>query len=470
MIIPVILAGGSGTRLWPLSRQLHPKQMLKLTNEYTMLQNTVLRIKDAGDMSAPIVICNQKHRVIVADQLNAIGIEPSAMLLEPVGRNTAPAVAVAALKGAAIDPNVLIMILPADHLINDLSKFHNAIAAGAEYAAAGSLVTFGVIPDKPETGYGYIRKGSPAAGSEGAVSAGDSAGYFIEEFVEKPDLETARQYLASGNYCWNSGMFMFGAAAVLAEMNRFVPKIVSAAEAAFKKGRAGDDGFMLDAAEFDACPSDSIDYAVMEKTDRGVMIPFDAGWDDLGSWAAIWTVGEKDGAGNILSGDVITADVEDSLIFATRRLVAGVGLSKQVVVETPDAVLVANMENAQAVKNLVDQLKARGRPEAVSHTRIYLAWGQAEVLDPNKELCIRKLWIRPQKHISFSGHQHKMLSWMIIAGRAQLTTDTEQKELGPSDMRCLDAGADIRLENRQETDLVVLEVIHKMDLNTDHII
>lgn len=470
MIIPVILAGGSGTRLWPLSRQLHPKQMLKLTNRYTMLQNTLLRIKDVRDMVAPIVICNEKHRLLVAGQLKEIGVFPSAIFLEPVGRNTAPAVAVAALKAMSIDPDALIMILPADHLINDLAKFHNAIGAGGDYATAGSLITFGVIPDKPETGYGYIRKGAPANSRQEDIAPGEAAGYFIDEFVEKPDLETARGYLASGDYCWNSGMFMFGAGSVIDEMKRFVPEIVEACEASFQKGRADGDAFRLDSAEFGACPSDSIDYAVMEKTERGVMIPFDAGWDDLGSWAAIWAVGEKDADENILSGDVLTSEVDHSLIFSTRRLVAGVGLSRQLVVETPDAVLVASMEKAQAVKHIVDQLKESGRREAVRHPRIDLPWGSVEIIDPNEDLYIRKLIIHPQSHLSFSGHLHDNLSWMVSAGGGRLSINNEKREIGQSEMLRVDSDADVYLENPHSTDLVVLEVIQKLAKARDHLI
>ncbi|MBS3757262.1 MAG: mannose-1-phosphate guanylyltransferase/mannose-6-phosphate isomerase [Desulfobacterales bacterium] len=469
MIIPVILAGGSGTRLWPLSRRLYPKQMLKLTNNRTMLQNTLLRINGVKDMAPPMVICNEKHRLIVAEQLKGIGVLPSAIFLEPVGRNTAPAVAVASLKAASIDPGALIMILPADHLINDVAKFHQAIGAGADYAAAGSLITFGVIPDKPETGYGYIRKGAPAPVSEGNGGGGDGAGFYIDEFVEKPDLETARGYLASGDYCWNSGMFMFAAGAVMAEMKRFAPEIVNACEAAFQKGRADGDAFRLDEAEFGACPSDSIDYAVMERTGRGVMIPFEAGWDDLGSWAAIWAVGEKDGDENVISGDVLVSDVDHSLIFSSQRLVAGVGLSRQVVVETSDAVLVASMEKAQAVKHIVDHLKESGRREAVRHPWIYLPWGRAEIVDPNDELYVRKLMISPKRRIAFSGHGHGNLSWIFIAGGGWLSIDDEKREVGPPDMLCIDADADVCLENPYSTDLIVLEVIRKAAPDADHL-
>src|SRR6056297_3458710 len=410
MIIPVILAGGSGTRLWPLSRRLYPKQMLKLTNNRTMLQNTLLRINGVKDMAPPMVICNEKHRLIVAEQLKGIGVLPSAIFLEPVGRNTAPAVAVASLKAASIDPGALIMILPADHLINDVAKFHQAIGAGADYAAAGSLITFGVIPDKPETGYGYIRKGAPAPVSEGNGGGGDGAGFYIDEFVEKPDLETARGYLASADYCWNSGMFM-----------------------------------------------------------RVVLIRFVSGCDELCSWAGIWAVGEKVGDESVISGDVLVSDVDHSVIFSSQRLVAGVGLSRQVVVETSDAVLVASMEKAQAVKHIVDHLKESGRREAVRHPWIYLPWGRAEIVDPNDELYVRKLMISPKSRIAFSGHGHGNLSWIFIAGGGWLSIDDEKREVGPPDMLCIDADADVCLENPYSTDLIVLEVIRKAAPDADHL-
>ena len=479
MIIPVILAGGSGTRLWPLSRKLYPKQLLKLTNQYTMLQNTLLRLKDAADMAEPIVICNVQHRYLVSEQLADMGIRPAALYLEPMGKNTAPAVAVAAVKARSIDPQALIMILPADHLIRDTRKFHDAIQAAAAEAEKGALITFGVVPDRPETGYGYIRKGPPLSAANEKESKADSgaAAYAIDEFVEKPDLETARQYLASGEYCWNSGMFMFGAASVLDEMHRFVPEIADAAGASLQNARPAENPdpesegavWLLDAGAFGGCPSDSIDYAVMEKTERGGMIPFDAGWDDLGSWAAIWDVGEKDADGNILAGDVMTNDVQNSLIFSTKRLVAGVGLSNQVVVETPDAVLVADMARAQSVKHIVDRLKTENRKEANAHTRMLLSWGEIEVIDPAAEMHIRKIRLSPGAQLVFDGHSHAHLAWMIVSGSGRIGMDEERTEVLPGSLFPFAPDAGVRLFNSGSEPLVVLEMIRQMNPAADHL-
>lgn len=473
MIVPVVLAGGSGTRLWPLSRQLFPKQLLKLTNSYTMLQNTILRLSGAGDMAQPILICNEKHRLDVSAQLSEIGIAPSAVFLEPVGRNTAPAVAVAALEAIAMDPEALILILPADHLISDREKFHEIVNAGAALAARGFLITFGVVPDKPETGYGYIRKGPAVNGAGEGSPSGRAAACVIDEFVEKPDLDTARAYLDSGNYCWNSGMFMFGAKTVLDEMNRLVPGIVHAAAAAVQKARPQGDARLLDHAEFAACPSDSIDYAVMEKTERGVMIPFDAGWDDLGSWAAIWDVGEKDASGNLIAGDVMTKGVSDSLIFSRSRLVAGVGLSRQLVVESPDAVLVASMEKAQDVKHIVDQLKSEGRREASAHTVVHLPWGQIQELEPEPEpdsgMGIRKLRLGAGRHLGFSGHGRRSLCWVVCSGAGLLFINGEKQPVSPADMFRLDPEARVRLENPGPEPVIVLELAANNDDAADHL-
>jgi len=469
LIIPVVLAGGSGTRLWPLSRQLHPKQLLKLTNSYTMLQNTLLRAAGADDMAQPILICNEKHQFLVTGQVGEIGVAPSAVFLEPVGRNTAPAVAVAALHAISIDPEALILILPADHLINERKTFHETVKAGASLAARGSLITFGVVPDKPETGYGYIRKGPPVTGIGRGGAATQALAHAIDEFVEKPDLDTARAYLESGNYCWNSGMFMFSARTVLDEMRQFVPGIVNAAEQAMQKASARGPAWLLDPDAFAACPSDSIDYAVMEKTERGVMIPFDAGWDDLGSWAAIWDVGAKDASGNLTSGDVMTNDVANSLIISNHRLVAGVGLSNQVVVESPDAVLVASMEKAQDVKHIVDQLKSDGRREAAAHPVVHLPWGQIEELGPEAGMDIRKLRLAAGKDMAFSGHRHQSLCWFVCSGAGWLRINGERQAISASDMLRLDSGARVCLENPGAAPVVVLELAGNRDAAADHL-
>jgi len=375
VIIPVILAGGSGTRLWPLSRELQPKQMLTLTDNHTMLQNTLLRLAGMAETARPILICNETYGAMVDSQLRDIDMPASAIFLEPVGRNTAPAVAVAALQAVAKNPDALILVLPADHLIQDISAFHAALNLGIGFARQGGLVTFGIVPDRPETGYGYIRKGQPIQIDKNPGPDNGNSGFSIAEFVEKPDIQTARQYVSSGDYCWNSGMFMFPVSGVLTELRRFVPDIVVACERALAEGRAESDFFYLDHAAFAACPSDSIDYAVMEKTRHGVMIPLNAGWDDVGSWEALWKVGEKDPSGNVVSGDVICVDVENTFVRSESRLVTVLGVRNLAIVETPDAILVSALSNTQGVKQIVDRLKAQKRLETRGHQQPLRSWG-----------------------------------------------------------------------------------------------
>jgi len=375
VIIPVILAGGSGTRLWPLSRELQPKQMLTLTDHHTMLQNTLLRLAGMAETAHPIVICNEAYGAMVDSQLRDIDMPALAIFLEPVGRNTAPAVAVAALKAAANNPDALILVLPADHLIQNISAFHAALKLGIGFGQQGGLVTFGIVPDRPETGYGYIHKGNPVQVHQNPGPDNGNAGFSIAEFVEKPDIQTARHYVSSGDYCWNSGMFMFPVAGVLTELRRFVPEIVGACERAMAEGRAESDFFYLDHAAFTACPSDSIDYAVMEKTRHGVMIPLNAGWDDVGSWEALWKVGEKDASGNVVSGDVICVDTENTFVRSESRLVTVLGVRDLAIVETPDAILVSALSNTQGVKQIVDRLKSQKRPETRTHQQPLRSWG-----------------------------------------------------------------------------------------------
>ena len=357
MIIPVILAGGSGTRLWPLSRKLHPKQVLALLGDRTLVQETVLRLRGL-DAAAPVVICNDEHRFIVAEQLRDLDERPAALILEPVARNTAPAVAVAALYALAQSPDATLLMLPADHLITDSSAFHTAVVQAVDYARDGHLVTFGIVPAAPETGYGYIMQGAAMPHGPGRK---------IQRFVEKPDTATAEGYVRSGQYFWNSGMFVLRADAVLAELTRFAPEIVRGCRESLEKAVSDLDFLRLDHDAFAACPEDSIDYAVMERTDRSVMVPLSCGWSDLGSWDALWQAGEKDGDGNVTRGDVLLCDVRDSFLHAETRLLAAVGLENHIVVETSDAVLVSPRDRVQEVKKLVDRLKAQNRVEAGLH-------------------------------------------------------------------------------------------------------
>ena len=468
MIIPVVLAGGSGTRLWPMSREFYPKQLLNLTGEYTMIQNTLLRLNDFEKMAPPIIIGNEKQRFIIDQQLREVNIRPSEIFLEPVGKNTAPAVAVAALKAETMDPEALLLVLPADHLISDVQKFHKALRFAERFAEQGFLVTFGIVPDRPETGYGYIRQGQSADALIEGFSNGPNEAYTIYEFVEKPDLLTAKHYLATGDYCWNSGMFMFRAANVLEELRRFVPNIVHACEKSIKNGHSDQGYFYLEQAVFGKCPSDSIDYAVMEKTDHGIMVPLDAGWDDLGSWEALWHVGDKDASGNVVSGDVICVDVEGSLINAQSRLVTVLGLKDLAVVETPDALLISSLSNTQGVKKIVETLKAAHRKEAQVHKKIFQSWGFVETVEAGENFQIRKVTVFPQASFNFNGHSFSAVNWMILEGEAHLNIDAKSVELSTHQSFSLAADKLIKLENGKQTPLVFIEVASGNLTGTDH--
>ena len=465
MIYPVILAGGSGTRLWPLSRQLFPKQLMSLVDEDTMLQSTILRMQDYQGIGNPIIICNEEHRFMIAEQVRRIGISPAAIILEPFGRNTAPAVTIAALQAIKIDPDPVLVVLPADHYIEDIRTFQYAIRVGEELSTAEKLITFGVVPNAPETGYGYIKKGAPLqkdADGNGPVT--------IEAFVEKPDRRTAETYLASGNYCWNSGVFMFKAATVLAEMKKHAPDIVTACEKAFSKGRSDLDFFRLDADEFTACPSDSIDYAVMEKTGQGVMIPFDAGWNDLGSWEALWQTGGKDDNQNVIHGDVLVHDVQQSYLHATGRMIAAVGLKDHIVVETADAVLISPMDRVQDVKCIVDQLKTGSRKEALVHRKAYRPWGVCENIDVGDRFLVNRVTVKPGAKMSLQKHFHRAEHWIVVRGTALVTRGTEQIVLKEDQSAYIPVGVEHRLENPGKIPLEIIEVHSGPFLGEDDIV
>jgi len=456
MIIPVILAGGSGTRLWPLSRKLRPKQLIDLLDDHTMLQNTVLRLQGATDMAPPLILCNDDHRFMVAEQLRSIDTEPHAIILEPVGRNTAPALAVAALNTIAAGADPVLLVLPADHFIRDLDLFHQTLTAGAELAEQGYLITFGIVPTSPETGYGYIKKGNPIGSDNTLTTAIEATD--IEKFVEKPDLSTARQYVRSGNYCWNSGMFMFKASRVLSELEKFDPAIMTACRQALARGVIDLDFLRLDHASFAACPADSIDYAVMEKTDKGAMIMFRAGWDDVGSWEALWQVGKKDNQGNITHGDVLTHDVADSYINAGSRLVTAVGLENHVLVETPDAVMISPRDRTQDVKHLVEKLKAAGREEVNSHRKHYRPWGWTLRLVDMAGYHVNQIRLRPGKSITLQKHRNRAEHWIVVEGTARVTRGAEQLSLQADESTYITRGMEHRLENPGDTPLVIIEV------------
>lgn len=458
MIIPVILAGGSGTRLWPLSRELYPKQLLPFVDDKTMLQNTVLRIMHFKGVQDPIIICNEKHRFMVAEQLRKIHIKPFAIFLEPVGRNTAPAVAIAALKALSSKKDSVLLILPADHNIDNIAKFHEAVRIGEQFARKNNLITFGVIPDAPETGYGYIKKGKKIIAASGDVSLKKPEAVTIDEFVEKPDLETAEKYITSGNYCWNSGMFMFRASRIMEELKQYVPDIVDACEKSFYLGKEDLDFFRLDPASFESSPGDSIDCAVMERTDQGVMVPFQAGWNDLGSWEALWSVGEKDESGNVIHGDVIVHDVKESLLHASNRLIAAVGLENHIIVETADAVLILPMDRAQDIKILVNTLKTGQREEARSHRKVYRPWGFYECIGGSNHFQVRHLVVNPGKLLSLQKHHHRSEHWIVIQGTALVTRGEEQFILKKDESTYIPNEVTHRLENQEKIHLEIIEV------------
>lgn len=448
MIIPVILAGGSGTRLWPLSRKLHPKQVLALLGDRTLVQETVLRLRGL-DAAAPVVICNDEHRFIVAEQLRDLGEHPAALILEPVARNTAPAVAVAALYALAQSPDATLLMLPADHLITDSSAFHTAVVQAVDYARDGHLVTFGIIPAAPETGYGYIMQGAAMPHGPGRK---------IRRFVEKPDTVTAEGYVRSGQYFWNSGMFVLRADAVLAELTRFAPEIVRGCRESLEKAVSDLDFLRLDHDAFAACPEDSIDYAVMERTDRGVVVPLSCGWSDLGSWDALWQAGEKDDDGNVTRGDVLLCDVRDSFLHAETRLLAAVGLENHIVVETSDAVLVSPRDRVQEVKKLVDRLKAQNRVEAVSHKKVFRPWGHYESIGQGERYQVKRITVTPGHVLSLQKHFHRAEHWVVVRGTAVVTRDGEEILVRENESVYLPLGAVHRLANPGRIPLELIEV------------
>lgn len=463
MLIPVILSGGAGTRLWPLSRELYPKQLLPLTGTHTMLQETVLRL--AGlKASAPLVVCNEAHRFLVAEQLRQLGVRPVATILEPVGRNTAPAIALAAhaaLKAgataAATDP--VLLVLPADHVIHNVPAFQQAVQGALAAAQAGQLATFGIVAASPETGYGYIQRG-PASG----------AAFRIARFVEKPDATVAGEFVKSGDYYWNSGMFMFRARRYLEELARFAPQIARVCEAAFRAASADLDFTRISAKTFEACPADSIDYAVMEKTADAVVVPLDAGWSDVGSWSALHEASEADAHGNVTHGDVITEDTHGSYLHAQSRLVATVGLQDHVVVETKDAVLVAPRNRVQDVKKLVQQLKAQGRYEHSLHREVFRPWGSYDSLGSGARFQVKLLRVKPGGTLSLQLHHQRAEHWVVVSGSARITRGDEVFMLAENQSTYIPVGVKHRIENPGTVPVEIIEVQSGSYLGEDDIV
>lgn len=456
---PVILSGGSGSRLWPLSREHLPKQLLPLTGQRTMLQVTASRTVGLSGVRAALVVCNESHRFLVAEQLRAIDRAPADIILEPVGRNTAPAVAAAALRALEDDPDAVLLVQPADHVIADETRFRAAAELGREAAAEGALVTFGIAPARAETGYGYIQAG-----------ASEQPAAPVLRFVEKPDAATAQQYVESGEYYWNSGMFLFRAERYLAELERYRPDILAAVRQAYQAADRDLDFLRLDAQAFAASPSDSIDYAVMERTDAARVVALDAGWSDVGAWDALHDIGLRDDSGNVMSGDVIAEDAEGCYLRAESRLLAVTGLRDHLVVETADAVLVAPRSNAQHVKTLVERLRTAGRAEATSHRRVYRPWGWYEGLAADSGFQVKLIEVNPGASLSLQYHNHRAEHWVVVQGEARVTRGDEVFDLAAGASTYIPLGETHRLENCGAGALRIVEVQSGSYLGEDDIV
>ena len=453
---PMLLSGGSGTRLWPLSREAYPKQFLPLAGDDTMVQATWRRVEALADL-APIVVANEEHRFLVAEQLRQVGAPVPAILLEPVGRNTAPAIAAAALQAMAGGADPLLLVLPSDHVVRDVAGFQRAVREASSAAEAGALVTFGIVPDAPETGFGYIQ-----------AEAGDGLRQVLR-FVEKPDAATARSYLDAGGYYWNSGMFLFRASRYLEELARFRPDIVDAVRAAHAAARHDGDFVRLDKDAFSACPSDSIDYAVMEKTADAMVLPVDIGWNDVGSWSALWDVAERDADGNAHHGDVIAVDSRNSYAYA-QRLVALVGLDDIVVVETDDAVLVARKDKVQEVKQVVARLKQEQRSQAVLHREVHRPWGSYDSVDNGGRHQVKRIKVKPGAALSLQMHHHRAEHWIVVSGTAKVTRGDETLLLSENESTYIPLGVKHRLENPGKVPLELIEVQSGSYLGEDDIV
>jgi mannose-1-phosphate guanylyltransferase/mannose-6-phosphate isomerase len=466
---PVILCGGSGTRLWPLSREQYPKQLLALNGQDTLLQATARRVDKspasaARQVLAPIVVASEDYRFIIAEQLRQTGVVPATIVLEPVGRNTAPALALAALIALKAGDDPVLLVMPADHVITDVGAFRAAIAHGVSYAETGKLVTFGVRPTCPETGYGYIHAAAIVAGPEGTRE--------ISAFVEKPDAATAERYMATGEYFWNSGIFMMRASVWLAQLEAARPDIVEACRAAFDVRKVDRDFLRIGKDAFSACPADSIDYAVMEKLPAGlgVVIPLSAGWSDVGAWDALWQLGAKDADNNVLQGDVMAVATRDTLAISQSRLVTLVGVEDIVVVETPDAVLVANKSKMPLIKEIVARLKNQGRSETNAHRKIYRPWGYFDSIDGGNRFQVKRIVVNPGAALSLQMHHHRAEHWVVVRGTARVTRGEEVFLVSENESTYIPLGTRHRLENPGKVLLEMIEVQSGAYIGEDDIV
>ncbi|OKP01947.1 mannose-1-phosphate guanylyltransferase/mannose-6-phosphate isomerase [Xenorhabdus eapokensis] len=460
-ILPIIMAGGSGSRLWPLSRELYPKQFLKLDGEFTMLQTTVQRLNELSTES-PLVICNEEHRFLVAEQLRHLGKLEHNIILEPLGRNTAPAIALAALTALQTidnDEDPLLLVLAADHVIRDEKTFTQVVQQAIPHATAGKLVTFGIVPTHAETGYGYIQRGAEHKGA-----------FSVAQFVEKPDTITAEQYLQSGEYYWNSGMFLFRASRFLQELKTFRPDIYSACVAAVGTVNPDLDFVRVDKSAFLSCPSESIDYAVMENTTDAVVVPLSAGWSDVGSWSSLWDISKKDDDGNVFKGDVLQYNSNGNYVYSENSLVSLVGVKNLVVVQTKDAVLVVDQTQVQDVKKIVENLKRSGRSEHRFHREIYRPWGKYDSIDKGKRYQVKRITVRPGESLSTQMHHHRAEHWIVVAGTARVTQGNNSYLVTENESTYIPVGVVHTLENPGKVPLEVIEIQSGTYLGDDDIV
>lgn len=467
-LVPVILCGGTGTRLWPLSRASYPKQYWALggSGEETLLQQTHQRLSGLPGLAPPLLICNEDHRFIVAEQMRQIDVDPGGILLEPIGRNTAPAVAVAALHATARGDDPLLLVLAADHVVRDAAAFRRTVEAGLGAAMAGRLVTFGIVPTAPETGYGYIEAAEPLP----AAGAADPQPVPIARFVEKPDSATAERFLASGRFTWNSGMFLFRASAVLAELERLAPEVVSACRAALEHDSADLDFLRLEREAFAGCPGVAIDVAVMEKTELGCVLPLQAGWSDVGSWSALWETADQDSAGNVLRGRVISEASRNCYLRSEHRLVVGLGVEDLVVVETDDVVLVAHRDKAQDVKTVVGLLERAGAPESKAHRKIYRPWGSYDGVVEGERWQVKKIMVNPGASLSLQMHHHRAEHWVVVKGTAVVEKDGQEELVGENQSTYIPLGSRHRLSNPGKIPVELIEVQSGAYLGEDDIV
>jgi len=461
-IHPVVLSGGSGTRLWPLSREALPKQFLKFHGDHSLLQATVLRTVGLADSCAPTILANNDHRFLIAQQLQEIDVQARDIILEPVGRNTAPAIAVAALSIVAQDPAGLMLVLPSDHLIADAAAFRAEVMAAVPAALAGHLVTFGIRPRWAETGYGYIACGTPLEG--------DAACSAVAKFIEKPDLARAERFVAEGSYFWNSGMFLFPAKVFLSELERLQPAMLADCREALSEGQRDLDFTRLSQAALERCPSNSVDYAVLEHTSLAAVRPVDYDWSDLGSWKALWDVGVKDADGNVTEGQTVLEDVSNSYFYSESRLVTAIGVDGIVVVETPDAILVSHRESVQGVRKIVDKLKSQKRTEGVIHRRVHRPWGTYESVDTGDRFQVKRITVNPGAKLSMQMHHHRAEHWIVVRGTARVTRGEDVVMLTENESTFIPLGVKHRLENPGRIPLELIEVQSGTYLGEDDIV